>query len=462
MNHVAGAFVRYLLLTVGLLNICAVRNILLPEAMGQQPKRPEFAAEHVEFFERDVLPILKDNCFACHGGEAEVEGAFRITSRTGIVTGGELGPAFDAENPGESELLAAINYESVEMPPSGKLPAGQIEVLAKWIQLGLPWSEVNDYGVKPDEKEDTRGDGSDYWAYQRIELPELPQVGDASWVTNPIDAFILARLETVGLQPAPLADRVTLIRRAFYDLTGLPPSPKDVEQFVADDSPDAFEKIVDQLLESPQYGEHWGRHWLDVVRYAETHGYERDSPKPEAWRYRDYVIESFNRDKPYDQFIEEQLAGDELPAVTLESLTATGYYRLGLWDDEPVDRELARYDGLDDILKTTSEVVMGTTMGCVRCHSHKADPIDHHEYYRLVAYFHDISYPNRENLRRWVTEEDRAAHEQLLREKSLREEQLAALIHSLESEFRIKLKSKLGIDIGSDPTAAEDQFLVPD
>ena len=420
-----------------------------------------FSAEQVAFFEKDVLPIVEQHCFPCHGGKPELSGELRITSRAGILKGGEMGPAVDLEDRDSSELLSAINYDSVEMPPSGKLPREQIEVLTKWVESGLPWSKREDYGVAAHAPTDTRGDGRDYWAYQPITRPALPATNEESWVSNPIDAFVLAKLEVAGLRPNPPADKISLVRRAYYDLTGLLPTPEQVERFVADESANAFEALVDQLLESPQYGERWGRHWLDLVRYAETHGYERDSPKPEAWRYRDYVIDSFNKDKPYSQFVIEQLAGDEVPKVTRETLTATGYYRLGLWDDEPVDRELARYDGLDDIVKTTSEVVLGTAMGCVRCHSHKADPIDHQEYYQFLAYFHDVAHGNRENLRRWVTEEDRQAHEQSVREKAQHEESLLAKIKNTEKEFRQRLEAKLGVKVAAG-SAAADRFILPD
>ena len=197
----------------------------------------------------------------------------------------------------------------------------------------------------------------------------------SDWVNNPIDAFILAKLETHGLTPATPASKLTLIRRVYYDLTGLPPSPEAVEAFLNDIAPDAYEKLIDKLLKSPRYGEKWGRHWLDLVRYAETNGYEGDSDKPFVWRYRDYVINAFNKNKPYDQFIKEQLAGDELNAVTTETVIATGYHKLGVWDDGPADRKLARYDYLDDIVSTTGQVMLGMTIGCARCHDHKIDPI---------------------------------------------------------------------------------------
>ncbi len=209
-----------------------------------------------------------------------------------------------------------------------------------------------------------------------------------------------ARLEAEGLEPAPSADRTALIRRLTYDLTGLPPTPEEVDAFVADRSPDAFERLTERLLASPHYGEKWGRHWLDLVRYGETNGYERDSAKPFAWRYRDYVIDSFNQDKPYDQFVREQLAGDEIAPGAAAPLIATGFYRLGIWDDEPANRELARYDGLDGILSTTAQVVLGMSINCARCHDHKVDPIPQQDYYRLLAVFHNVTPPTGKDLKK--------------------------------------------------------------
>ncbi len=408
---------------------------------------PKFAPEDVAFFEKDVLPILKANCFKCHGGEAKVQADFRITSRAGIVKGGELGPVINDAKPDESLLLQAINYGDLKMPPNAKLSADKIAVLTKWVKLGLPWSSTADYGVESEKKHAGSSDGGDYWAYQPIKRPTAPSVKNSQWVKSPVDAFVLAKLEAKGLNPSKSADKVALLRRAFYDLTGLPPSIADVDAFLKDDSPQAFEKLIDRLLESPQYGEKWGRHWLDLVRYAESHGYERDSPKPEAWRFRDYVIDSFNQDKPYDRFLIEQLAGDELDVVTRETLTATGYYRLGIWDDEPADPPLARYDGLDDIVKTTSEVMLGISMGCARCHDHKGDPIPHADYYRMLAYFHDVTHPNSQNLRHLANEEDRVEHANRVKAKVDREAKLQADIRAIEETFRTQLAEKLGIKI---------------
>ncbi len=246
-----------------------------------------------------------------------------------------------------SEILVRVRStdEFERMPPEGKaLSSQEVESLEKWIEAGAPWAG--------------------HWAFEKLQQPPVPQPRDAVWVRNPIDAFILDRLEAANLTPAAPADRVALLRRMTFDLIGLPPSPAQLDAFLADTSPDALEKTIDRLLESPQYGEKWARHWLDLVRYGETNGYERDSHKDLIWKYRDYVIRALNEDKPYDRFVLEQLAGDELLDKTSDSVTATGFYRLGLWDDEPADRELARYDYLDDILRTTGETFLGMTIGC--------------------------------------------------------------------------------------------------
>ena len=274
-----------------------------------------------------------------------------------------------------------------------------------------------------------------YWAYRPLKRPEPPKVKNTAWVRNPIDAFVLAKLEEKGLTPAPPADRVALCRRVYYDLTGLPPTPEQLDAFVSDKDPAAYEKLIDRLLESPHYGEKWGRHWLDLVRFAETHGYERDSPKPFAWRYRDYVIDAFNKDKPYDQFIREQIAGDELDTVTPETMTATGYYRLGIWDDEPADRLLAKYDVLDGIVSTTAQVFLGTTIGCARCHDHKKDPIPQRDYYRMLAFFRDVTDMNVKNTRMVMTAHDRAEAMRMRKEREAREAALYQQGYQTEQRF---------------------------
>ncbi|MGH7201689.1 MAG: DUF1549 domain-containing protein, partial [Planctomycetaceae bacterium] len=269
-----------------------------------------------------------------------------------------------------------------------------------------------------------------------------PDRADTSrlWSRTPIDAFILHRLHEAGLEPNPPADKVTLLRRAYYDLTGLPPTPEEVDAFLADDSPTAFEKVIDRLLASRRYGERWARHWLDVVRFAETNSYERDSLKPHAWRYRDYVIRSFNDDKPYDQFIREQLAGDELPEPTRDSLIATGYYRLGIWDDEPTDVLQAEYDVLDDIISTTGQVFLGLTVGCARCHDHKIDPVPQQDYYSLLAFFHNVTPMGKSgpNIERPIFESPEAERAWQKRSRALADEkrEVERQIGAIEDEFQ--------------------------
>ncbi|MFP6619220.1 MAG: PSD1 and planctomycete cytochrome C domain-containing protein [Pirellulaceae bacterium] len=349
-------------------------------------------AVQLEFFRQQVKPILEMRCLKCHGGETKIRGKLRLTSQDHVLRGGETGPAVSLKKPSESLLLEAVRYESLEMPPTGKLPQAEIDILVRWVKLGLPFDEkaivMKRQALVPpavDEK------AKNFWSFRPVVKPAIPAVQQGDWVRNPIDAFVLARLEDAKLTPAAPVEKTALLRRAYYSLVGLPPDPEVVETFLSDRSPDAFEKIVDQLLESTQYGERAARHWLDLVRYAESNSYERDGTKPFVWRYRDYVIRSLNQDKPYDEFVLEQLAGDELPTRTPEQLIATGYYRLGTWQDEPVDRVQELYEDLDDIVMTTSQVFLGLTMNCARCHDHKLDPLPQRDYYRFMAFFHNIN-----------------------------------------------------------------------
>lgn len=352
--------------------------------------------EAIAFYNTKVRPILKENCFECHADDPEdLQGGFAITSHASIMRGGESGPAVDEENLRDSVLLMAVNYDVYEMPPSGKLSAKEIATLTRWVKLGTPFDPADERDLTADVEASSKvpqvnEETKSFWSFQPVVTPSLPAVKQATWVANPIDAFILKRLEDNNFAPAAAASKEKLIRRAYYDLTGLPPSPEQVQAFVDNNNPDAYSQLIDQLLASPHYGEKWGRHWLDLVRYAESNSFERDGTKPFVWRYRDYVIRAFNNDKPYDRFLTEQLAGDEIKDVTAESITATGYYRLGAWDDEPADKLLAKYDDLDDIVGTTSQTMMGLTVNCARCHDHKIDPIPQADYYRLASMFENI------------------------------------------------------------------------
>ncbi|MCG8648994.1 MAG: PSD1 and planctomycete cytochrome C domain-containing protein [Pirellulales bacterium] len=330
-------------------------------------------AEPIDYA-RQVQPILAKRCYSCHGPD-EAESGLSFAEQESAFAEADSGER--AIVPGDLDASALIarltsDDEYERMPPEGKpLQPAEIEVIRAWILQGAKWSK--------------------HWAFQPMQKVSPPTVADPRWNENPIDAFLFETLAKRKLKPNPPASRATLIRRAYYDLTGLPPTAQQVQDFVSDPDPLAFEKLIDQLLDSPHYGERWGRHWLDLVRYAETNSFERDGAKPNAYKYRDYVIKSFNDDKPYDQFIREQLAGDELDEVNQETLTATGYYRLGIWDDEPADPLLAVYDGMDDIIMTTGQVFLGLTFNCARCHDHKIDPIPQADYYSLLAFMADVT-----------------------------------------------------------------------
>ncbi|WP_052572851.1 PSD1 and planctomycete cytochrome C domain-containing protein [Haloferula sp. BvORR071] len=359
-------------------------------------------SEGVEFFRNEVKPILEQNCFKCHGGLDEkghpkIKSNLQLISRKGLMKGGAHGAAFNESDPAKSLLLEVVSYsnEDLQMPPKGKLGEDEIAKITKWIGMGAPWTpedadklvEIHDplAGVT-EVNEKTKS----HWSYKPMERPPVPQVAEAEWNANPIDAFLRAKIDEKGLQPVGEASRAALLRRLSYDLTGLAPTLDEIKAFEADQSPDAWSKQVERLLASPTYGEKWARHWLDVVRYAESNGFERDNDKPYVWRYRDYVIRSFNNDKPYNRFVAEQIAGDELPDKTADSQIATGMLRLMPWDDEPADRKQHFFDVLDDNVRVVTEGFLGMTAGCARCHDHKGDPIPQKDYYKFVSFFRNM------------------------------------------------------------------------
>jgi hypothetical protein len=349
---------------------------MVPPAQGG-----EYAAE---FFESKIRPLLAAKCYRCHGPEKQ-RGGLRLDSREAALRGGDSGPAVVPGKPKEGFLLQAVRQTGeLKMPPKKQLSSRQISDLEQWVLRGAAWGQTTT-ATGPARKPPGELDRS-HWAFLPVRRPPVPAAGGSS----PIDAFILERLQARGLHPSPPATRRELLRRVYLDLVGLPPAPQDVEAFEKDDRPEAFAEVVERLLASPHYGERWGRHWLDLVRFGQTHGYERDDEKPNAWRYRDYVIRAFNADKSYDQFIREQLAGDELDPVTDDGRTATAFYRIGVWDDEPDDARQAEFDALDDVLTTTGEAFLGLTIGCARCHDHKFDPIRQEDYYSLLAFCRNI------------------------------------------------------------------------
>jgi len=338
-------------------------------------------------FEKDVSTVLIKRCVECHDS-TNAKGGLDLTTLTGVVKGGESGAAVTSGNSSESFLIERIT--SGDMPPPVKgvpqaLPAEEIKILIAWIDEGLAWPSDRKLDLY-EQTTDVRG-GRDWWAFQPITNPPLPTPIENMTINNAIDLFINARLQKLGLTPAAPATRTQLLRRVYYDLTGLPPSPAAVTAFNNNNSDNAYEKVVDDLLGSKQFGERWARHWLDLVRFAETCGYERDQLKPNIWKYRDWVVAAFNDDMPYDKFITDQLAGDEVPYRDEQSLIATGMIRAGTWNDEPNDPTDYQYTRLEDMVHTTSSAFIGLTVKCARCHDHKFDPIRQTDYYRFANAF---------------------------------------------------------------------------
>jgi hypothetical protein len=337
--------------------------------------------------------IILEKCGACHGQARMSDLDLRQLDT--MLKGGKRGPAVVPGKSAESLLYRAVAQTGdLKMPPGkSTLAAADVETIREWIDSGAKWPMTT-----------TASSTASWWAFRKPQRPEVPAVKDSAWVRTPIDAFVLQKLEQKGLRPAPPAGKPALIRRAYYDLIGLPPSPEDVQRFLDDSSPDAYEKVVERLLASPQYGERWGRHWLDVARYADSTGFESDLYYRNAWRYRDYVIKSFNQDKPYNEFVQEQVAADEIwpddnelqglyilpkqKALNLERRIGTGMYTVGPLDpSSALDGAQARYERLTDMADTTGAAFLGVSMGCARCHDHKFDPISQKDYYRLQAIF---------------------------------------------------------------------------
>ena len=346
--------------------------------------------EGIEFFERKIRPVLVSQCYQCHSVEAEkakkLRGGLYLDSQAALLKGGESGPSLKAGKPKESLLIKALHYEDeLRMPPKGKLAPDVVADFERWVAMGGPGS-ARRQGSCAKKGIDVEA-GRSFWAFQPLKAVSVPSVKQKDWVRNPIDAFILAKLESKSIQPSPAAEREKLLRRAYFDLVGMPPSPAEVEAFLNDTSPDAYEKVIDRLLASPHYGERWARHWLDVARYAESGGYEFDGDRPGAFLYRDFVIKALNQDMPFDEFVRLQLAGDRLRPDDFDAVNATGFLVAGPYPGQITSktRLRIRYDHLDDMIATTGNALLGLSLGCARCHAHKYDPIPQEDYYRLIA-----------------------------------------------------------------------------
>jgi hypothetical protein len=365
-------------------------GIVAPCVRAESP-----TSDGAETFEKKVRPILVEKCQKCHGSERQ-KGGLRLDSREAAFKGGETGPVIVAGHPEKSELVRAVNYEAdgFQMPPTGKLDADSITVLSDWVRLGAPWPASAASG---NQRKTQSGfdftERAKHWSFQPLRPGGPPKTAQASWVGNPVDCFLARRLHGAGLEPAPTADRRTLLRRITFDLTGLPPTPQEIDDFLADDSITAYERAVERLLASPHYGVRWGRHWLDLVRFAETYGHEFDFDIPAAWPYRDYVVRALNGDVPYNAFVTEHIAGDLLPSPRRsardsknESIIGTAFWWFGQGKQSPVDIRAEQCDAIDNQIDVLGKAFLGLSIACARCHDHKFDPIRAQDYYALAGF----------------------------------------------------------------------------
>jgi hypothetical protein len=357
---------------------------LVPAARTEQP-----SAREIEFFEKKIRPVLVEHCYACHSAESakakKLRGGLLLDSRTGIRKGGDNGAVLVAGKPAESLLIQAMKYDGLKMPPKGKLPEAVVADFARWIEMGAP--DPRDGSPLTAKRDIDIEAGRKYWAFRPLTPITPPRVKNEKWGRTPVDRFILAKLEEKGLHPSPALSREKLLRRAYFDLLGLPPTLQEIDAFVKDTAPDAFEKVIDRLLQSDRHGERWARHWLDTVRFAESGGYEFDKDRPGAYHYRDFVIKALNQDMPYDEFVRLQIAGDQLKPGDIPATAATGFLVAGPFPGQTTAKTLEpiRYDQLDDMVATLGTSMLGLSLGCARCHEHKYDPIPQQDYYHLIA-----------------------------------------------------------------------------
>ena len=361
----------------------------------------------IEFFERKIRPLLAENCFECHGSEGKVKGGLRLDSSEGWIKGGESGPAIIPGNVEKSRLITAVRYRDKEfqMPPKRRLSDSQISDLEQWVKMGAPDPRKAPVPVLAKKVGMSLEEGKKFWAYQPVRSAIPAALINTAWPRNDIDRFILAAIEKQKLKPAPDADRATIARRLYFDLIGLPPTPEQIELYVNDNSPDAYSHLVDRLLASPHFGERWGRHWLDVARFAESMTL-RGFIFKEAWRYRDYVIDNFNNDRPFNQFLREQVAGDLLPHASLEEhrrqVVATTFLALGNNNLEEQDKKQLVMDVVDEQIDVISKALLGQTISCARCHDHKFDPIPTRDYYALAGIFKSTHTLEHSNVSKWL------------------------------------------------------------
>lgn len=452
---------------LGLVVFAVLATPLLATAQSLEPTGPasESASREIEFFESKIRPVLVEHCYSCHAADSKIiRGGLMVDSRDALLEGGDSGPAVVPGNAAESLILSALKHESFEMPPDVKLPDAVITDFEQWISRGAV--DPRDVGTAEPPRGVDFEAAKSHWAFQGIADPQPPTVADESWIQNPIDRFVLAKLESENMKPRPRADKVTLLRRATFDLIGLPPTIEQVDTFLADDSPDAFANVIDGLLQSPHYGERWGRHWLDLVRYADTNGADENHQLPNAWLYRDWVVRMINHDLPLDQFMIEQLAGDLLPKTGDEQtdgdrLTATGMLVIGPKMLAEQDKDKMIIDIVDEQIDTVTRTMLGLTIGCARCHDHKFDPISAKDYYALAGIFYSTkTMADRAFVSNWMErplpsaaiETQRAEHQKKI---DAAKAELASLESSLKNQTETLAQKQTQRDAATDDAATE-------
>ncbi|MBI1247881.1 DUF1549 domain-containing protein [bacterium] len=408
--------------------------------------------EDAHFFETKVRPLLAENCFSCHGAK-EQKSDLRMDRRQHFFKGGSEGPIVVPGKPEESELISAVKYEGYEMPPKAPLADDQIAILETWVRQGAYWPE-NEGNLREEDGPFTKEDLA-WWAFQPLSHPKVPQVGKADLVENSIDNFVIAKLKEHKLTASQPATKRELIRRVYFDMLGIPPTAEEVDAFVSDTSPNAYEQLVDRVLADPRYGQRWATHWLDLVRYADSDGYRADGYRPLAWRYRDYVVRSLNEDKPYNQFLSEQLAGDEIAPNDPDSLVATYFLRAGVYEYNNRDAEGQEVLILDELTDTVGDVFLGMGIACAHCHNHKFDPILRDDYYRLQAFFKPMVWKDKVSL---ASAEEQKQYEEKLAAWEKKHKDLLDQIEEIEAKPREKAQKKA---VGMFPEEVQAMYWKP-
>lgn len=429
-------------------------GVVLLFARRSQAADRSLTADELKFFETRIRPLLAERCFSCHGPQKQ-KSNLRLDVATGVRKGGDSGtPLIATDHPEQSLLLRSVRHEgdAPKMPPKGKLKDTEIADLARWVKQGAPYPAVRTARQEAAEQ---------HWAFRPLARPALPAVRNTSWIQTPVDHFILAALEEKGLQPAAPVHRRAQLRRVTFDLIGLPPTPEELEAFLSDESPGAYARVVDRLLASPHYGERWGRHWLDIARYADSNGLDENVAHGTAWRYRDYVVAAFNHDKPYDQFLQEQTAGDLLPtaddAQRHERLIATGFLALGPKVLAEVDEKKMEMDIIDEQIDTLGRAFLGLTLGCARCHDHKFDPVSTEDYYGLAGIFESTrTMESYKKIARW--HENSLASPQELQQKAAFDQKISQARAEVQA---LTTKAEQQVKASSKPDAALPKNLEP-